>query len=131
MDENTTKDRTWVDVQKKTFMRWANQFLSERMIKMEDLQEDLKDGVALCELLEIISSKSLGKINKQPKMRYHQLENCSRAVNFIKSEGLTLVGIGPEDIVDGKLKLDLGLIWTLILRYQINIIGTFLRDVII
>ena len=30
---------------------------------------------------------------------------------------------GNPDIVDGKLKLILGLIWTLILRYQINVIG--------
>jgi hypothetical protein len=31
-----------------------------------------------------------------------------------------LVGIGAEDLVDKRLKLILGLIWTIILRYQIN-----------
>ncbi len=59
-------------------------------------------------------------------MRYHKLENCGMAVNFIKNEGLHLVGIGPEDIVDCKTKLILGLVWTIILRYQINMIGTVL-----
>jgi len=113
----------WVDVQKRAFTRWANQYLTERMLSMNDLQEDLKDGVKLCELLEIISSKQLGKFNKKPKTRYQFLENNQKGLQFIKEEGLTLVGIGPEDIVDGKLKLDLGLMWTLILRYQINMIG--------
>ncbi|KAL6061848.1 Calponiny domain-containing protein [Balamuthia mandrillaris] len=116
-------DRTWVDVQKKTFTRWCNQFLAERRLKVEDLQKDLGDGLNLVNLLEIISSKSLGRFNKKPTTRYHYLENNSCALNFIKSEGLQLVGIGPEDVVDGKLKLILGLIWTLILRYQINVIG--------
>jgi filamin len=116
-------NETWVSVQKKTFTRWANQFLAERVMKINDLQEDLKDGVKLCNLLEIISSKSLGQFNKKPQLRYHFLENNGRALQFIKDEGLTLVGIGPEDIVDGKLKLDLGLMWTIILRYHINVIG--------
>ncbi|ELR24683.1 gelation factor, putative [Acanthamoeba castellanii str. Neff] len=116
-------DKTWVDVQKKAFTRWANQFLAERRMKVEDIETGLSNGINLCNLLEIISSKSLGKINLKPTMRYHYLENNGRAVKFIKDEGLQLVGIGPEDIVDGKVKLILGLIWTLILRYQINMIG--------
>jgi hypothetical protein len=39
-----------------------------------------------------------------------------------------LVSIGAEDIVDGNVKLTLGLLWTLILRYQISNIdaGIFL-----
>jgi filamin len=117
------QNKTWVDVQKKAFTRWANQFLSERRLKIENIETDLATGINLCNLLEIISSKSLGKYNHKPTMRYHYLENNGRAVKFIKDEGLQLVGIGPEDIVDGKLKLILGLIWTLILRYQINMIG--------
>eukprot|EP01089_Gocevia_fonbrunei_P013346 TRINITY_DN340_c0_g1_i5.p1 TRINITY_DN340_c0_g1~~TRINITY_DN340_c0_g1_i5.p1 ORF type:complete len:1157 (-),score=418.97 TRINITY_DN340_c0_g1_i5:34-3504(-) len=117
------KGTTWVHVQQKTFTRWGNQFLAERLLKMDDLVEDLKDGVKLCELLEIISSKSVGKFNRSPKLRYHFLENVRFALEFIKREGLTLVGIGPEDIVDGKIKLDLGLMWTIILRYHINVIG--------
>lgn len=116
-------DRTWVDVQKKTFTRWCNQFLAERRMKIDDLQADLKNGLPLVNLLEIISSKSIGKFNKKPSSRYQFLENNGIGIRFIKEEGLQLVGVGPEDIVDGKLKLILGLIWTLILRYQINVIG--------
>eukprot|EP01087_Luapelamoeba_hula_P020678 TRINITY_DN70_c0_g1_i3.p2 TRINITY_DN70_c0_g1~~TRINITY_DN70_c0_g1_i3.p2 ORF type:complete len:763 (-),score=144.58 TRINITY_DN70_c0_g1_i3:64-2307(-) len=121
--EPVKQDRTWVDVQKKTFTRWCNQFLAERRLKIENLDSDLKTGTDLCALLEIISSKSLGKWNHKPTTRYQFLENNGIAIKFIKEEGLQLVGIGPEDVVDGKTKLILGLIWTLILRYQINVIG--------
>jgi filamin len=116
-------DRTWVDVQKKTFTRWCNQFLAERRLKIDNLDTDLKTGINLCSLLEIISSKTIGKWNQKPTTRYQFLENNGIAIKFIKDEGLQLVGIGPEDVVDGKTKLILGLIWTLILRYQINVIG--------
>eukprot|EP01120_Amphizonella_sp_Union-15-10_P008474 TRINITY_DN3052_c0_g3_i3.p1 TRINITY_DN3052_c0_g3~~TRINITY_DN3052_c0_g3_i3.p1 ORF type:complete len:1266 (+),score=382.28 TRINITY_DN3052_c0_g3_i3:257-3799(+) len=48
------------------------------------------------------------------------LENCSKAVAFIERQNIKLVAIGGSDICDGNLKLILGLIWTLILRYQIQ-----------
>jgi len=122
MAENYTppNDTRWIDIQKRTFTRWANNFLLERMKKIEDLQLDLSDGLLLIDLLEVISSKSLGRHNKAPKLRAQKLENTGQALNFLKNEGIKLVGIGPEDITDQNLKLILGLIWTIILRYQIQ-----------
>eukprot|EP01133_Synstelium_polycarpum_P007481 gene7481-8752_t len=107
-----------------TFTGWANNYLKERIMKINDLGADLEDGTLLINLLEIISSKKILKFNKAPKIRLHKMENNNLAVNFIKTEGLKLVGIGAEDIVDGQLKLILGLIWTLILRYQIQMAET-------
>lgn len=110
----------WADIQQKTFTRWVNLYLKERGMHVNDLEQDLKNGVLLVNLLEIISSKSLGRINQHPRVPAQKLENVSIALKFIADEGLKLVNIGPEDIVDGRLKLILGMIWTLILRYQIN-----------
>lgn len=111
----------WDVIQQKTFTRWVNTHLKERMLKVENIQTDFANGIQLINLLEIISSKSLGKYNKKPKLRPHWLENNLAALNFLKAEGIKLVGIGAEDICDGKIKLILGLIWTIILRYQINV----------
>jgi len=123
-EEEIKRDRTWVDVQKKTFTRWSNNFLLQRKLKINDLEFDLENGLLLINLLEIISNKDIGaKYNKNPKIRSQLLENTSLAVKFIKGEGIKLVGIGPEDITDHNLKLILGLIWTLILRFQIQRAG--------
>jgi len=110
-------------VQKKTFTRWMNHFLVERLLKVNDLFVDLKDGKLLINLLELISSKTLKAWNKAPKMTLHELQNINIALDFVKEEGLKIVNIDANDINQGNPKLILGLIWTLILRYQINMGG--------
>ncbi|KAJ2921710.1 hypothetical protein H1R20_g15383, partial [Candolleomyces eurysporus] len=52
-------------------------------------------------------------------MRVQKAENATKALEFITSRGVKLTNIGPEDIIDGNLKLILGMIWTLILRFTI------------
>ena len=84
-----------------------------------------------------MSQTSLGKYNTNPRMRVQRAENVNRALQFIKGSGVILTNIGPEgghsavfdfyvpslvdltDIMDGNLKLVLGMIWTLILRFTI------------
>lgn len=56
----------------------------------------------------------------KPRIKAQKLENVSFGLQFLKKEGIKLVAIGPEDVVEPKLKLILGLIWTIILRYQIQ-----------
>jgi len=110
----------WQIVQQKTFTRWVNTYLTNRMMKVDDLTKDLEDGRNLHALLEIISSKTI-KINNNPKMRVQKLENLTACLDFLKKEGIKLVGIGSQDIVDGNRTLIMGLIWTIILRYQIQV----------
>jgi hypothetical protein len=95
---------------------------------MTDLVKDFSSGVKLIELLEIMSDTSLGRYNRKPMMRVQKAENAAKALQFIRDSGVKLTNIGegvldaltgPEDIVDGNLKLILGMIWTLILRFTI------------
>lgn len=107
-------------LQKKTFTRWVNTHLDDRKREVKDLSEDMEDGVNLINLMEVISGKKIGKYKKKPKMHIQKLENLNKALQFIKSEGITLVNIGSTDLNTGNLTIILGLIWTLILRYQIQ-----------
>jgi len=94
--------------------------LDERGMNITDLKTDLRDGLMLINLLEVISGKKLPKYNKHPRIAFQKLENLGIALNFIKEEGIKLVNISPEDLASGNLRLILGLIWTLILRYEIK-----------
>ena len=53
-------------------------------------------------------------------MRIHCLENVNNALTFLKSQKVHLENVGTHDIVDGNHRLVLGLIWTIILRFQVN-----------
>ena len=110
----------WVKVQKKTFTRWCNTHLVERQININDLQHDLQDGIILINLLEILTRDKVGQYCKAPKMRVQKLSNLATSLSYLRKIGIRLVAIGPEDIIDSNLKLILGLIWTLILNYQIT-----------
>ena len=48
------------------------------------------------------------------------LENVAVALNFLENERIKIVNIDAQSIVDGKLKLIMGLIWALILHYSIS-----------
>ena len=55
------EDREWVKVQRKTFMNWANSHLQRQgRPAMTNLEEDMKDGLALIALLESLTGKELG-----------------------------------------------------------------------
>ena len=53
-------------------------------------------------------------------LRFHKIANVNKALDFIASKGVKLVSIGAEEIVDGNVKMTLGMIWTIILRYTFN-----------
>ncbi|VEN48181.1 unnamed protein product [Callosobruchus maculatus] len=105
-------------IQKKTFTKWMNSFLQKARMEVEDLFVDLADGKKLLKLLEIISGEKLGKPNNG-KMRVHKIENVNKSLAFLHTK-VRLESIGAEDIVDGNPRLILGLIWTIILRFQIQ-----------
>ncbi|KAJ5078327.1 spectrin beta chain [Anaeramoeba ignava] len=109
----------WVRVQTKTFTKWCNHHLSKKGAKIEDLTSDFKSGLNLIKLLETIGETTFPKYNKNPRLRIQMIENVKIALEFIESRGVKLTAIGGEDIVDGNLKLILGTIWTVILRFQI------------
>ena len=94
--------------------------LQKRGKKIEDIQKDFSDGLLLSTLLEVISAEDLPtKLNKNPKMKIHKIQNINSCLKFIEQKGVKLWGIASEDIHDENLKLILGMVWTIILRFAI------------
>lgn len=102
----------------------------------------------MCSLVENLQKRPLKSWNRRPANQHHYLENATVALKAIEEDGIKLVNIGKfgmkileyyvaivfnvgflfifffhignVDIVNGNVKLILGLIWSLIVRYQIG-----------
>ncbi|XP_019946820.2 plectin isoform X8 [Paralichthys olivaceus] len=119
------EDKTWPNfiederdrVQKKTFTKWVNKHLIKSQRHVTDLYEDLRDGHNLISLLEVLSGETLPR--EKGRMRFHKLQNVQIALDFLRHRQVKLVNIRNDDIADGNPKLTLGLIWTIILHFQI------------
>ncbi|KZS17068.1 putative Dystrophin, partial [Daphnia magna] len=107
------------DVQKKTFGKWINsQLIKINFSLVTDLFYDLRDGTRLLALLSVLT----GRTYKPEKghMRVHHLNNVSSAFRLLDKHNVKLVNISSNDIVDGNPKLTLGLVWSIILHWQVQ-----------
>ncbi|XP_051284309.1 dystrophin isoform X4 [Dicentrarchus labrax] len=108
------------DVQKKTFTKWVNSQLAKTgKPPVDDLFSDLCDGRRLLELLQGLSGHDLVRLERG-FTRVHSLNNVNRALQILQKNNVELVNIGAADIVDGNHKLILGLIWSIILHWQVK-----------
>lgn len=120
-EKGLAEDVPWKKIQQNTFTRWINQHLRSVNKRIVDLQLDLGDGLRLIALLEVLSHKKMfRKFHSRPNFSQMKLENVSVALEFLEQESIRLVSIDSKAIVDGNLKLILGLVWTLILHYSIS-----------
>ncbi|TEB22992.1 actin cross-linking [Coprinellus micaceus] len=112
------------NMQERTFCKWLNTKLEANAYPpMSSLVQDLSDGVRLIQLMRcrgrgsllrwhlLTGDTSLGRYNRNPRMRVQKAENVTKALEFITSRGVKLTNIGPEAYS--------GMIWTLILRFTI------------
>uniref|UniRef100_A0A3P8WQC3 Calponin-homology (CH) domain-containing protein n=1 Tax=Cynoglossus semilaevis TaxID=244447 RepID=A0A3P8WQC3_CYNSE len=109
-------------VQKRTFTKWINSHLAKRVppLVVTDLFEDIKDGVMLLALLEVLSGQKLPCEQGKKLKRIHWVANIGTALNFLEGRKIKLVNINSTDIVDGRPAIVLGLVWTIILYFQIE-----------
>uniref|UniRef100_A0A1I8EEK1 Alpha-actinin n=1 Tax=Wuchereria bancrofti TaxID=6293 RepID=A0A1I8EEK1_WUCBA len=118
-DREGLLDPAWEKQQKKTFTAWCNSHLRKAGTSIDTIEEDFRNGLKLMLLLEVISGEALPRPDRG-KMRFHKIANVNKALEYIESKGVKLVSIGAEEIVDGNVKMTLGLIWTIILRFAIQ-----------
>ncbi|KAL8590280.1 hypothetical protein ACOMHN_006396 [Nucella lapillus] len=109
-------------VQKKTFTNWMNTYLCKRRppIKVDDLFEEIKDGTVLLSLLEVLSGDKLPMEKGTKLRRPHHIANITTALNYLQQRHIKLVNVNATSVADGKPSIVLGLVWTIILYFQIE-----------
>ncbi|XP_062475867.1 calmin isoform X1 [Pezoporus occidentalis] len=110
------------NVQKRTFTRWINLHLGKCKppLKVKDLFVDIQDGKILMALLEVLSGQKLMHEYKSSSHRIFRLNNIAKALKFLEDSNVKLVSIDAAEIADGNSSLVLGLIWNIILFFQIK-----------
>uniref|UniRef100_A0A2K6EI59 Calmin n=2 Tax=Propithecus coquereli TaxID=379532 RepID=A0A2K6EI59_PROCO len=110
------------NVQKRTFTRWINLHLGKcnPPLEVRDLFVDIQDGKILMALLEVLSGRNLLHEYKSSSHRIFRLNNIAKALKFLEDSNVKLVSIDAAEIADGNPSLVLGLIWNIILFFQIK-----------
>ncbi|XP_038583946.1 interaptin isoform X2 [Micropterus salmoides] len=109
-------------VQKRTFTRWMNLHLEkcDPPIEVHDLFQDIQDGHILMALLEELSGCKLLHGFKKSSHRIFRLNNIAKVLSFLEERNVKLVSIDAADVADGNSSIILGLIWNIILFFQIK-----------
>ena len=124
---NTEGLPPWEAIQLKTFLNWANSFITpvNPDLKILDPRTELTDGLRLICLVEALTGESLGRYHKKPKLKPQMFENINLALKMIndacKAKGLRLF-YSAEDMMDGNLKLIMGMLWVCISKFMIDFI---------
>uniref|UniRef100_A0A670Z167 Utrophin n=1 Tax=Pseudonaja textilis TaxID=8673 RepID=A0A670Z167_PSETE len=85
---------------------------------IKDIFTDLRDGRKLLDLLEGLTGNPL--LKERGTTRVHALNNVNKVLQVLHQNNVDLVNIGGTDIVDGNHKLTLGLLWSIILHWQVK-----------
>ncbi|KAM6964992.1 calmin [Aplochiton taeniatus] len=109
-------------VKKRTFTRWINIHLArcDPPIEVLDLFKDIQDGRILMALLEQLSGCKLLSRFRPASHHIFKLNNISKALAFLDDRHVKLVSIDASSIADGSPAVVLGLVWNIILFFQIK-----------
>lgn len=109
----------------KTYRNWMNSLGAKPRVYR--FANDLKDGLVLAQLLELVKPGIFGKkkINQPPFTHggnMKKIENCNNCIIAANELKYSLVGIGGSDIKDGDEKALQSLSWQLMRGYTLGVL---------
>jgi plastin-1 len=104
--------------EERAFRMWMNS-LGIDDLYVNNLFEDVTDGLVLLKVLDKIEPGIVfwKKVEMKPTNKFKKVTNNNYVILLGKQLKFSLVGLGGEDIHDGKKKLVLGLVWQM-MRYH-------------
>eukprot|EP01104_Vermistella_antarctica_P021448 TRINITY_DN96_c0_g1_i1.p1 TRINITY_DN96_c0_g1~~TRINITY_DN96_c0_g1_i1.p1 ORF type:complete len:543 (-),score=221.77 TRINITY_DN96_c0_g1_i1:203-1768(-) len=121
MTSTTVDKEAWIAVQKKTFTKWMNNHLRKKGFDpIDDAFVEFETGVKLMHLINSLYDVKIPRHRARPKMRPMKLDNIAMALKMVDKAEIKTNFLKPGHLVDHDVKMILGMIWAIILDYQIK-----------
>lgn len=119
--------KDWEVRQSKTFSKWVNMYLAKKGFEDragaegQDFSDSFKSSILIMKLMNSLYDVQLPrKYHKNPKSRVLQLDNANAALKAIATAEVKTTGLKQVNILDGDFKMMCGMVWNIILDYNIN-----------
>jgi len=126
MAEAEPKLEKWMIRQSKTFSKWCNMYLSKKGYEGtvgvgEEFGGSWKDGVTLMKLMNALYDVDMPKrYKKDAKTRVHCLDNVTQALKMVDKAEVKTTNLKQVNLLDGDFKMMAGMVWNIILDYNIK-----------
>ncbi|XP_072886276.1 dixin isoform X5 [Hemitrygon akajei] len=106
--------------QLQSYVVWVNSQLKKKpgLNPVQDLRQDLRDGVVLTHLVEIVAGEQLRDVCFNPGSYKEMKENVDKVLQFIASKKIRMHQTSARDIVEGNLKCVMRLILALAAHFK-------------
>lgn len=115
--------------EERAFRMWINSLNIDGLF-INNLYEDVKDGLAILKVIDKVEPGTVAwkRVEMKPNHRLKKLANCGLVIEYGRTLGFTLVGVGNMDIVDGRKKLILGYVWQLVRFATLKLVGQLTEE---
>ncbi|KAA0720106.1 Dixin Coiled-coil protein DIX1 [Triplophysa tibetana] len=102
------------------YVSWVNTQLRKKqgLTPVSDLRQDLRDGVVLAHLIEIVAGELLDGIHYVPQNDQEKKQNVEQVLLFVSSKRIRMPQTSAKDIVEGNLKSVMRLILALAAHFK-------------
>ncbi|XP_019618883.1 PREDICTED: microtubule-actin cross-linking factor 1, isoforms 1/2/3/5-like isoform X46 [Branchiostoma belcheri] len=117
-------------VQTKCFTNWANSYLAKRNppVTIFNLFEEMKDGINLLYLLEVLSGEELAVRKGRDMTLSDKVTNAKASLAYLEDNGVKIpAGVTPQEITNGTPPKILDLMWAIVSHYQIEEVAKMSR----
>ncbi|XP_054296222.1 dixin isoform X1 [Pongo pygmaeus] len=106
--------------QLQAYVAWVNAQLKKRpaVKPVQDLRQDLRDGVILAYLIEIVAGEKLSGVQLSPSNQQEMKNNVEKVLQFVASKKIRMHQTSAKDIVDGNLKSIMRLVLALAAHFK-------------
>lgn len=110
--------------EERVYRMWINSLNLEGVF-VNDLYDDVKDGVLLCKVIDKLQPGLLDwkKVDQAPKNDFNRNINSQQAVDACKALKFKLVAVGGNDFTKGNKTPILALVWQLVRFHYLQLIG--------